>query len=114
MGAVDLMADPVMREVVAGIAAGPLDSGKPAQKWFRVEAHWPGGGWAWTKPFPDKEAALAWAIDRCSEHPDADIKVEPRPAPPLSECGGCYVDPKIAAGDRRALHDQVRHPWSRA
>lgn len=47
---------------------------------FRVEAYWPGGGFGYTKPFPDMKAAERWTKARAATHPGAVISVRERPS----------------------------------
>lgn len=47
----------------------------PQQPLFRVEADWPGGGFGYTLPFADAQAALAWGRAKARHHRDAEITV---------------------------------------
>lgn len=61
--------------------------GIPAQsglQLFRVSADWPGGGVYRTLPFPDAEAARAWALNKAKGREDVMVFAVPRgPAPVL-------------------------------
>lgn len=61
--------------------------GIPAQsglQLFRVSADWVGGGFSQTLPFPDAEAARAWALKKAQGREDAMVTAQPRgPAPVL-------------------------------
>jgi hypothetical protein len=52
--------------------------------WFRVVGDWAGGGFGYTLPFQDAQAAEAWGKRKARYHSDAVISVTPRGAWPTT------------------------------
>jgi hypothetical protein len=51
---------------------------EPGRRLYRIEAHWLGAGWAFTKAFPNSEAAARWGCERAANRPEAIVTVVER------------------------------------
>lgn len=77
------------------------------KEWFRVEAHWNGGGVGLTLQFYCITDAWNATVAKYGQQPGVQIDVR-RTTEPASPCGGSYVDPKITASDDAALRLQIQ------
>jgi hypothetical protein len=51
---------------------------EPTRRLYRIEAHWIGGGFGFTKAFPNSEAAARWGCERAANRPEAIVTVVER------------------------------------